>query len=67
MKCWDGLWKAKCILLMPKSLAYHLPTDQKAADTSVALKSYLEEFCNNRQTVAVDLNGTQRAAEVRWH
>jgi hypothetical protein len=59
--------RAKCILLMPKSLAYHLPTDQKAAETSIALKSYLEEFCGNRSAVAITLNGIVRAGQVRWH
>jgi hypothetical protein len=60
--------KAKCIVLMPKSLAYHLPTDQKAADTSVALKSYLEEFCSQRFAVDIqDGAGISRAAEIRWH
>ena len=52
---------------MPKSLAYHLPGDQKAADTSVALKSYLEEFCNKREAAEVTFNGSGRSAEVRWH
>lgn len=59
--------RAKCIVLMPKTLAYHLPTDQKAADTSVALKSYLEEFCANRLPVTLATNGQATAAEVRWH
>jgi hypothetical protein len=59
--------KAKCIVLMPKSLAYHLPTDQKAAETSVAIKSYLEEFCGNRLPVQIELDGVVRSAEARWH
>lgn len=59
--------KAKCIVLMPATLAYHLPSDQKAADTSVAIKSYLEEFCANRRSTSVELSGTVRNAEVRWH
>lgn len=59
--------RAKCIVLMPKSLAYHLPTDQKAAQTSIALKSYLEEFCANRLALTVSLKGLERQAEVRWH
>lgn len=58
--------KAKCILIMPKSLAYHLPTDQKAAETSVALKSYLEEFCAQRQALTIQSNGNQTKAEIRW-
>lgn len=59
--------KAKCIVLMPKTLAYHLPSDQKAAETSVALKSYLEEFCSHRQPVLIEYLGGKKAAEVRWH
>jgi hypothetical protein len=59
--------KAKCIVMMPKSLAYHLPTDQKAAETSVALKSYLEEFCNNRMATQIVFNGNSRRGEIRWH
>jgi hypothetical protein len=59
--------KAKCIVLMPKTLAYHLPSDQKAAETSVALKSYLEEFCGYRMPVLVEGATGKKAAEVRWH
>jgi len=59
--------KSKCVVLMPKSLAYHLPADRKIAQTSVAIKSYIEEFCANRQGVAI-VDGTEvRTAEVRWH
>ncbi len=58
--------KAKCIVMMPKALAYHLPTDQDAAETSVALKSYLEEFCRNRKAVEIISDGVLRAAEIRW-
>ena len=57
--------RAKCIVLMPKSLAYHLPTDEKAAATSIALKSYLEEFCGQRKAVSVEFGGEKRNAEVR--
>lgn len=59
--------RAKCIVLMPKSLAYHLPTDEKAAETSIALKSYLEEFCSNRKAVSIEFGGEKRNGEVRWH
>lgn len=59
--------RAKCIVLMPKSLAYHLPTDEKAAETSVAIKSYLEEFCGHRKAVTAEFGGEKRNGEVRWH
>lgn len=59
--------RAKCIMLMPRALAYHLPTDQKVAETSVALKAYLEEFCSQRKSVTIAYKGVNRSAEVRWH
>jgi hypothetical protein len=59
--------KSKCIVLMPKSLAYHLPTDQKTAETAVAIKSYIEEFCANRIAVFIEDGTVNREAEVRWH
>jgi hypothetical protein len=57
---------AKCIVLMPKALAYHLPTDPKAAEASVAIKSYMEEFCHNRMPTEIVASNTKRDAEVRW-
>lgn len=54
---------AKCIVIMPKSLAYHLPNDSKVAQTATALKSYVEEFCSNR--TLFKLGGEN--LEVRWH
>lgn len=57
---------AKCIVLMPKALAYHLPSDPKAAEASVAIKSYIEEFCQNRAASQITANNTVRDAEIRW-
>ena len=54
---------AKCIVIMPKSLAYHLPSDSKVSKTASALKSYLEEFCSNRATYAV---AATSPVEIRW-
>lgn len=58
--------KAKCIVLMPESLAYHLPRDQKAAEASIAIKSYIEEFCANRTPVTIEYDGKKRSGEIRW-
>jgi hypothetical protein len=59
--------KAKCVLIMPKALAYHIPNDEKASKTAVAIKSYIEEFCNNRISVDINFQGEIRKGEVRWH
>ncbi|MCA9465113.1 MAG: AAA family ATPase [Nitrospira sp.] len=57
---------AKCIVIMPESLAYHLPGDQKAAEASIAIKSYIEEFCHKRRSASIQFNGETRQAEIRW-
>lgn len=59
--------KAKCIVLMPKALAYHLPTEPKTVKTAKAIKSYIEEFCANRVGVEIDSGIDKRSGEVRWH
>lgn len=59
--------KAKCIVIMPKALAYHLPTDAKATKTALAIKSYIEEFCHQRSNVMIEIEGQIRYGEVRWH
>lgn len=57
--------RAKCIVIMPRSLAYHLPSDAAVAKTATALKSYVEEFCSHRQRFFV--TGAGPEIEVRWH
>lgn len=60
--------EAKCIVVLPKSLAYHLPSEKRAVKTAKAIKSYLESFCNQRQVhVANFPGGKTRDVEVRWH
>lgn len=60
--------EAKCIVMLPKSLAYHLPSERKTVKTAKAIKSYLETFCNERRPyVAKFAGGDTRVLEVRWH
>jgi hypothetical protein len=60
--------EAKCIVVLPKSLAYHLPSERKTVKTAKAIKSYLETFCNQRQMhVTSFAGGATRDVEVRWH
>jgi hypothetical protein len=54
---------AKCIVLMPKTLAYHLPNDSDVAETAGAIKSYVEEFCANRASHKI---GSNESIELRW-
>lgn len=56
--------RAKCIVIMPKSLAYHLPNEKRVSETAVALKTYVEEFCHHRAIHPV-VGGPD--VELRWH
>lgn len=60
--------EAKSIVIMPKSLAYHLPSEKRTLKTAKAIKSYIETFCNQRKAgTAKFANGATRDIEVRWH
>ena len=57
---------AKCIVVMPDSLATYVPEDKKVLSTAFALKDYVEEFCNQRVVTTLSQAGVQRMAEVRY-
>lgn len=60
--------EAKCIVVMPRSLAYHLPTERKTIKTAKAIKSYLETFCDQRASaIATFPGGATRVLDIRWH
>jgi superfamily I DNA and/or RNA helicase len=58
---------AKCIVILPKSLAYHLPSERKVLKTAKAIKSYIEEFCAQRKVATIQFGSVSRGCEVRWH
>lgn len=58
---------AKCIVVMPKSLAAYIPEDKKALATAFALKDYIEEFCNVRVNTTLSDATQTRWAQVRYH
>lgn len=59
--------RAKCIVMMPRSLAGHVPEDRKALDTAHALKGYIDEFCNIAVPITIGIGPTQRVGQLRWH
>lgn len=58
---------AKCVVIMPKSLAGHVPQDKKALMTAHALKDYVDEFCSHQQGGTIIDGSVQRSAELRFH
>ena len=58
---------AKCIVIMPKTLAAYIPEDKKALATAFALKDYIEEFCNVRIDTTLSDTTQPRWAQVRYH
>ncbi|WP_158245768.1 ATP-binding protein [Alcanivorax sp. MD8A] len=58
---------AKCIVVMPMSLAKHIPEDKKALETAHALKGYLDDFCNRRVDCKLSTQDGDRAGQIRIH
>lgn len=58
---------AKSIVIMPMTLAGHVPQDKKAIETAHAIKDYVEEFCNGEVTDLITLGSTSRQAKLRYH
>lgn len=54
---------AKCIVIMPMTLAGHVPQDKKALETAHAIKDYVDEFCNVEIIGEVD----GKKSKVRYH
>lgn len=57
----------KCIVVMPRSLAKHIPEDKKALETAHALKNYLDEFCNYRVDCVFSDSQEVRNGQIRIH
>ena len=58
---------AKCIVIMPMTLAGHVPHDKKALETAHAIKDYVDEFCNREIVDQVTLGATSKQAKLRYH
>jgi superfamily I DNA and/or RNA helicase len=58
---------AKCLVVMPMTLAGHVPQDKKALETAHAIKDYVDEFCNQELADQVSLGATSRQAKLRFH
>lgn len=58
---------AKCIVIMPMTLAGHVPHDKRALETAHAIKDYVDEFCNREIADQIILGGTSKHAKVRYH
>lgn len=58
---------AKCIVIMPMTLAGHVPQDKKALETAHAIKGYVEEFCNIETSGNITLGSKVSRAKLRYH
>ena len=58
---------AKCIVIMPTTLAGHVPQDKKALLTAHAIKDYVDDFCDQEQLVQIQLpGGSTRRGKLRF-
>jgi hypothetical protein len=49
--------QAKCIVIMPTTLAGHVPQDKKALLTAHAIKDYVDDFCDQESPLTITLPG----------
>lgn len=57
---------AKCIVVMPRALAAHVPEDKRALETAFAIKDFVEDFCSQRVDDVLQLAAGNRAVQVRY-
>jgi hypothetical protein len=57
---------AKCIVVMPTSLAGHIPEDRRALETAHVLKGYVDEFCNHSLGIKMAGTNFERNGQLRW-
>lgn len=57
---------AKCLVVMPMTLAGHVPQDKRALETAHAIKDYVDEFCNKELADEISLGSTLRRAKLRY-
>lgn len=58
---------AKCLVIMPMTLAGHVPQDKKALETAHAIKDYVEEFCNVEISGSIGSGVGSKLAKLRYH
>jgi hypothetical protein len=59
--------QAKCIVVMPTSLAGHVPQDKRALLTAHAIKGYVDDYCDQEIPVTITLpDGVNRTGKVRF-
>ncbi len=59
--------QAKCIVIMPSTLAGHVPQDKKALLTAHAIKDYVDDFCDQETSLTIALpGGSTRAGKLRF-
>jgi hypothetical protein len=58
---------AKCLVIMPMTLAGHVPLDKKALETAHAIKDYVDEFCNQEIADRIMSSTTSKQAKLRYH
>lgn len=58
---------AKCLVIMPMTLAGHVPHDKKALETAHAIKDYVDEFCNQEIVGEIVGGGVTKQAKLRYH
>ncbi|HHE8275469.1 TPA: AAA domain-containing protein [Pseudomonas aeruginosa] len=57
---------AKCVVVMPRALASHVPEDKRALETAFAIKDFVEDFCSQRVDDMLQSPAGNRGVQVRY-
>lgn len=57
---------AKCIVVMPRALAAHVPEDKRALETAFAIKDFVEDFCCRRVDDMLQSPAGSRKVQIRY-
>ncbi|AIM43892.1 hypothetical protein U875_24980 [Pandoraea pnomenusa 3kgm] len=58
---------AKCVIVMPKTLAAYIPEDKRVIATAYALKNYIDDYCSVVVNTVLDSGAEKRPAQIRYH
>jgi hypothetical protein len=57
---------AKCIVVMPRTLARHVPDDKRALQTAHALKGFVDDYCHTAKPTIFTEGSLARTGQVRF-
>lgn len=58
--------RAKAVVIVSNELSYHLPEDVEVVRTARAVKGFVHQYCDQRQSFGVPDGNVERVVTLRW-